>query len=39
MADKQMSPGGKPMGQGKTPSKDMPPDKGKMPDKGMPTKK
>ena len=42
MPDKQMSPGGKPMDQGKMPSKDMPADKGggKMPDnKGMPEKK
>ena len=42
MPDKQMSPGGKPMDQGKMPSKDMPADKGggKMPEnKGMPGKK
>ena len=40
MPDKQMSPGGKPMDQGKMPGKDMPADKGaKAPDKGMPNKK
>ena len=42
MPDKQTSPGGKPMDQGKMPNKDMPADKGggKMPDnKGMPEKK